>query len=277
MISIQVPSEPFSRTNSHRFSFTKVPPRKSPVRQFIDNPAARITRIRPSTLKCITEGCGKEAGKSLQLCWKHDYPKRYWTNPKFREKRKATKRVYGRRRMQEVRDKIAEAIGGWKCIGCGITDRDVLSFDHKRGGGEKERNQMGGQFPMIRYYYMHLDEARNRLQVLCANCNWRQNFLGRYGIRAGRTAVRTRRMRRELIDLLGGPRCGSCGDTDFAILTIDHINGGGTSDRRLRGGYEPMIHHYLTHPGEAIGVLRVLCRNCNWKSHRDRAGLRHLG
>ncbi len=225
---------------------------------------------------CVVEGCNKEAARSPQLCWKHDYLKRYWTNARFREKRKATKRAYGRRHLQEIRDCIAKSLGGWKCADCGVSDRDVLSFDHVDGRGEAERNRMGGQLPTIRYYHTHLGEARRKLQVLCANCNWKKNSVDKRTTGTSRGATYQRKERGRLIELLGGPICASCGETDQSVLTIDHITGGGTADRKRRGGYWRLIHSYLSNPQEASKSLRILCRNCNWKSHRARAGVKFL-
>jgi hypothetical protein len=147
-----------------------------------------------------------------------------------------------------------------------------LTFDHTYGGGEAERRRMGGQFPTINYYYMHPDVARLKLRVLCANCNWRQNVAGR-ALGETRTSNRLQsKMRENLIKLVGGPRCAICGERDFHVLTLDHIHGGGTSDRRLHGGLWPMMRYYSTHPDEASEKLEVLCRNCNWKKHRTNAG-----
>ena len=227
-------------------------------------------------MKCENEGCNKEAGGRLHLCWKHDNLERYWTNPSFRERRKATKRAYGRRRLQFKRERIAEALGGWRCVSCGNTDRDVLTFDHTNGGGEAERRLMGGQFPMINHYYMHPDEAKRNLRVLCANCNWRQNITGRPKTRENMSAANYKAMWRRLVDLVGGPRCSSCGELDVGVLTLDHIQGGGTTDRRLHGGHPQMIRYYFTHAEEALQRLAVLCRNCNWKKHRNSAGKKCL-
>jgi hypothetical protein len=166
---------------------------------------------------------------------------------------------------------IAAALGGWKCVMCGNYDRSVLTFDHKNGKGEAERNQMGGQFPTINYYYMHTDIARKKLQVLCANCNWRKNLFNR---KEGGTSIFTSDSyvaRKGLIELLGGPKCVRCGELDEGVLTIDHTKGGGTADRKLRGGNKSMYRYYLKHPSEGREKLQVLCRNCNWKSHRTEA------
>ncbi len=227
-------------------------------------------------MRCTAEGCQREAARSLRFCWKHDYLNRYWTDPSYREKRKATKRMYGRKRLQLKRDMIAEALGGWRCVTCGNTDRDLLTFDHVNGGGEAERKKMGGQFPAINYYYMHLDEARRKLQVLCANCNWRRSTHDSHNVSRSRSAIDFRTTRNGLVRILGGPRCVGCGESDERVLTIDHIRGGGTADRNSRGGYWSMIRHYSTHQAEASLMLQVLCRNCNWKRHRMQAGTKYL-
>ena len=222
--------------------------------------------------KCSIVGCEKEA-KRGGLCWTHEFSQRYKTNRQFRENRNKTKRGYNQRLLQRYRDKIADALGGWKCSGFGNTEKGVLAFDHKDGGGEYERNKMGGQLPTIRYYFHNIEEAKERLRVLCANCNWKMNALERYGRGASRTAGWLRTTREELIEVLGGHRCLNCGVRDISVLTIDHIDGGGTKERRLMGGYLQMIQHYSTHTEAARQKLQVLCRNCNWKRHLVRSGL----
>lgn len=210
------------------------------------------------------------------LCWTHEFSQRYQTNPLFRENRKKTKRDYNRWLLQEYRDRIAGVLGGWKCVMCGTTLRDVLAFDHKNGDGEEERNRMGGQLPTIRYYYHHLRDARKRLQVLCANCNWKKVTLKSYGKSTSKTSVWVRMAREDIIGLLGGPRCRECGMTDSTVLTIDHVNGGGAEERRRMGGYQAVLHFYLNHPGEAREKLQVLCRNCNWKRHLSGSTLANM-
>ena len=76
--------------------------------------------------------------------------------------------------------------------------------------------------------------------------------------------------------MVGGPRCSGCAEQDIRVLTLDHIQGGGTADRKLHGGYDQMIRYYFAHTEEASRQLAVLCRNCNWKKHRAQAGKRYL-
>lgn len=72
-----------------------------------------------------------------------------------------------------------------------------------------------------------------------------------------------------LIDLLsfGKFKCASCSyDSDIRALVIDHINGEGYKERRLKlfkSSYY-MIKYYLSNPDEAFEKLQILCYNCNW-------------
>ncbi len=65
---------------------------------------------------------------------------------------------------------------GPECIRCGFgqeqkQDYLALVLDHKRGGGNEDRKRLGGLAAMLKYYANHLDEATEKLQVLCSNCN----------------------------------------------------------------------------------------------------------
>jgi len=71
----------------------------------------------------------------------------------------------------KCRQELMEIIG-YKCIRCGIDDGRVLQFDHINGGGNEERIRFRSSNAMVRYYIRHPEEAIDKLQVLCANCNW---------------------------------------------------------------------------------------------------------
>jgi len=77
---------------------------------------------------------------------------------------------------------------------------------------------------------------------------------------------RNRKKRVELLEFLSGwpPTCQLCGyNKDVRCLQVDHINGGGTQERKKLKAQQ-LINYYYIHPSEAKNCLRVLCANCNW-------------
>ena len=69
----------------------------------------------------------------------------------------------------EKRRNLLIALGG-KCVCCGY-DKDLrgMVLDHINGDGYEDRKRHGSK--VFRYYINNLDEAKNKLQVLCATCN----------------------------------------------------------------------------------------------------------
>lgn len=82
-------------------------------------------------------------------------------NPEIRE--------FTYQRDKRMRIVLLGELGG-KCLRCGY-DEDVraLQLDHINNDGHLDRKERGHK--LYRYYINHLDEAKQRLQVLCANCN----------------------------------------------------------------------------------------------------------
>lgn len=66
----------------------------------------------------------------------------------------------------------------------------------------------------------------------------------------------------EVFEHYGGYVCACCGDKHKAFLTIDHINGGGTKQRKLTGG-GGKFHYYWLRRNKYPEGFRVLCFNCN--------------
>lgn len=81
----------------------------------------------------------------------------------------------------------------------------------------------------------------------------------------GRVAHRLLRKRDKVLAFkaYGGVACACCGETEFAFLTIDHINGGGHQHRLRIGGSGSRLYTWLRLQGYPSGY-RVLCMNCNW-------------
>uniref|UniRef100_A0A6M3J7Z6 Uncharacterized protein n=1 Tax=viral metagenome TaxID=1070528 RepID=A0A6M3J7Z6_9ZZZZ len=67
--------------------------------------------------------------------------------------------------------------------------------------------------------------------------------------------------------------CNYCGEDDLLVLCIDHINGGGTKERKslgMRGGMQ--FYFWLRGKGFPEGY-QVLCANCNLRKQVKDRGL----
>ena len=67
--------------------------------------------------------------------------------------------------------KLFEILGS-QCVRCGFDDKRALQFDHIEGGGSQERKEFKGKKETYRHYASNPELAKQKLQVLCANCNW---------------------------------------------------------------------------------------------------------
>lgn len=74
------------------------------------------------------------------------------------------------------------------------------------------------------------------------------------------------RIKEEAFALLGGKQCALCGYADERALCFDHIDGGGTRERKQRPSRVAQIRAVLKGPER----FRVLCWNCNWIAHVER-------
>ena len=88
---------------------------------------------------------------------------------------------------------------------------------------------------------------------------------------------RARTKLRRLVFEHYGLVCAACGESDFGVLTIDHVNNDGAEHRRRvfgnpRNGGRPPSGHWLYWwlkrnnypPG-----FQVLCQNCNFAKHKN--------
>lgn len=72
--------------------------------------------------------------------------------------------------------------------------------------------------------------------------------------------------KREIFKVLGN-KCNNCGISDFRVLQIDHINGGGGKEIRTIGRGDCINHYYKQLILDKPAFLRkyqLLCANCNW-------------
>lgn len=72
-----------------------------------------------------------------------------------------------------------------------------------------------------------------------------------------------RKKRDEVIELLGG-KCVYCGIIDFRVLQVDHINGGGSAERKSGAYRAGHSYHVINSIKNDEKKYQLLCANCNW-------------
>jgi len=122
-------------------------------------PSHYLTRYNKKK-KCSIDGC-KKGHYAKGLCNSHYYLTYYYDVIK-----KSTSEIY-----QIRKNKLFEILGGRKCAICGFDDDRALTFDHKLNDGTFDRTQKGGIVKAWVNYIKNPDLAKEKLQVLCSNCN----------------------------------------------------------------------------------------------------------
>jgi hypothetical protein len=83
------------------------------------------------------------------------------------------------------------------------------------------------------------------------------------------------RKKRELLDILGGPKCSKCTESDIRLLEFDHIEGGGKTEVLKFGTNAQMVSFYVQNPELARQRLQVLCVKHNrLKKHENKEFVR---
>ena len=107
---------------------------------------------------------------------KKEYHKQYYQQNKERYKtyKEHLDPEYYKIRYRKAKDRLFDILGGKVCIKCGINDERCLQFDHINGGGQKELKENSAT--NLLFKYLKDPEIKNKLQVLCANCNWIKRY-----------------------------------------------------------------------------------------------------
>ena len=145
--------------------------------------------------------------------------------------------------------------------------------------GEARRcRKCGSPGPLVR----KAKGSKHEFHLLCIECQ-NSAYKRRYAVRKGgwlaakgakaraqwredpaSGRARVAKYRRELISAALsylGAVCRECGETDHLVLQIDHIDGGGSAERRGRAEWVGFYTSILR--GERDGKLQVLCANCH--------------
>lgn|SRR5579872_937688 len=82
-------------------------------------------------------------------------------------------------------------------------------------------------------------------------------------LRAHARRMALRRRYRVLSHYSGGtPVCACCGESHLEFLCLDHIDGGGNSERKALGSGSMGVYRHIIRENFPPGY-RVLCHNCN--------------
>lgn len=82
------------------------------------------------------------------------------------------------------------------------------------------------------------------------------------------------KLKRRVLEFLGGVKCVVCGITDIRILTIHHKNGGGRDEVRTRGRSLRTWYFDIISGRRTKDDLEVRCYNCNILGEYERGKLK---
>jgi hypothetical protein len=71
-------------------------------------------------------------------------------------------------RVQVLRMRAIDTLGGPVCVRCGFNDVRALTIDHRNGGGTQHRRSVKSLWSI----YKHVIDHPEDYQVLCWNCNY---------------------------------------------------------------------------------------------------------
>jgi hypothetical protein len=164
-------------------------------------------------------------------------------------------------RVDRARNKriAIEAYGG-KCLICGETIMELLALDHIRDDGAKHRIEAGLHGGGA-YRWVRQNNFPSIFQVLCHNHNAKKERL-RVGIGTSSAARCWQRAKRAALGAYGGA-CACCGECDYDMLQLDHIDGGGRKHMcEIRTTHAPSMAVWARRNGFPP-VFQTLCANCN--------------
>lgn len=71
---------------------------------------------------------------------------------------------------------LFKVLGHSCCVYCEFAIYPALQFEHKNGNGAKDKIRFKNVDQFYKYYINNPDEAREQLQITCANCNWIKRY-----------------------------------------------------------------------------------------------------
>jgi len=109
--------------------------------------------------------------------YRHKYPEKTKAqHDRYRSKNIGKQRIWEKQHTLREKFTLYQILGGRVCVKCGFSDWRALQIAHKNGSGSQDRKKFKYITTMYRYYRKNPDEARKKLKILCANCNWIERY-----------------------------------------------------------------------------------------------------
>jgi hypothetical protein len=156
--------------------------------------------------------------------------------------------------------------GDVKCSNCGEKDYQILSIDHIEGNGNQHRKETKTRGGYSTYSWLKRNDYPGGFQVLCMNCQFRTRYkLPEHPTKGQLQRSNYRKLVKSQCLANYGKIC-PCGESDFDVLTLDHVNDDGARHRLNIGVRGFNFYIYLRSnefPNEPS--LQVLCMNCQYR------------
>jgi len=218
----------------------------------------------------ICKKCNNKQSKE----WQQDNRDRYnQLVKKWQQNNKDRCNQLVREENQRLRDEVIDAYGG-ECACCGETRKEYLTIDHIDGNGNKQKREIGVKDSRSLYRWLRQNNYPEGFQVLCFNCNCGKGsysvcphnseiFEKEFGakLKESKSARYGWTLRTNIIEGYGG-KCELCGEDNPHFLTIDHINGDGSIERKMIGD-SYALYRKLRDNNYPRDNYRLLCYNCN--------------
>jgi hypothetical protein len=212
--------------------------------------------------------------------------------PKYAEEHKVERAEYDKNRSiaQKVLVLTHYSNGKCACVKCGNTDIRVLSIDHIKSGGNKQKKEEGSGWSF--YHKLIKNNFPEGYQTLCMNCQFIKRVENNEIVETEESMSPEEREKvksiapETLAKLVvehskkveyyetrktfvlsrygqeGKCVCVKCGFTNISALSIDHINGNGTEHRKEVGRGEA-FYSWLIKNNFPEGY-QTLCMNCQF-------------
>ena len=107
------------------------------------------------------------------------------TSKLYKRKKRLTDKIYKqstkgkvstKRYNHKIKWRLISILGDGSCSKCGLFDLRFLQFDHINGRGIDDHKMFNRQQKIYLFYLKNPELARQKLQILCANCNWIKRY-----------------------------------------------------------------------------------------------------